>query len=274
MKKLVTNVGLLAAMTAPLAYADSYQTEVSLSYGQSERDPIETDSYNVTGIAHFKTVDTKEHPLEEAAFLERSSYVELGYTHDDTDDGTDDDNKDNTFNMGVHLNTGERYFIDLDLIKSNMENADLFGAGLGFGAYVQDNITVDVSYLDLTFEPDGGSKVTGAGYGVSGRGVFELGGQQAIAVEGGFTVIDFDSGVDNQEIFSVEGRYYFLRTTHVGLGYSMTSSDDEDVDGFTLEAQHFITPIIAVGASFGQESSDDDDTEDTDEYSLWAKVRF
>ena len=133
---------------------------------------------------------------------------------------------------------------------------------------------MDVSYLDITYEPEDTDKITGEGYSVSGRGVFDLGDAQAVAVEGGFGIIDYDGGVDNQEIFNIEGRYYIMRTTHVGLGYTMTSSDDEDIDAFTLEAQHFITPTIAVGASFGQESSDDDNTEDTDQYNLWAKVRF
>lgn len=274
MKKLVAHVGLLAAVATPVAFAEPYQTEIMVSYGQADQDSVETDSYSVSGIAHFKSVETDGHPLEEAAFLERSSYVELGYTHDDTDDGTNEDDKDNTFNMGLHLNTGERYFIELDLTNSNMEDGNSFLAGLGFGAYIQDNITVALGYVDATLEPDNGDKVTAEGYAINGRGVFKLGDEQAFAVEGTFSVLDADSGNDNQEILSLEGRYYIMRTTHVGLEYSMTSEEDNDSDGFTLSAQHFITPQLAIGASFGQESFDEDNIEDEDSYSVWGKIRF
>ena len=276
MKKLVAQVGLLAAVASPVAFADSYDLEIIGSVGQSEIDPSETDTYELSVVANFKTVETKEHPLEEAAFLERANYVRFDYTRGETDPGVTgaDDTSSNTYNLDLHLNTGSRYFIDLGLEQDKQDDADVFTSTLGFGAYVQDNITVDFALSDETNEPDAGSKYTGMGYALSGRGVFELGGEQAVAVEGTFQVVDYDEGNDNQEIFALHGRYYFMRTTHVGLVYGTSSSDDVDIDSYTVEAQHFITPKIAVGASFGQDSSDVSGAEDQDRFDLWAKLRI
>ena len=275
MKKLVAHVGLLAAVATPVAFAEPYDLELIGSYGQSELDPAETDIYNLTAIAHFKSVETQEHPLEEAAFLERSNYVMLDYTRNETDPGAGaDDANDNVFGLALHLNTGSRYFIDFGMEKSNEEDSNQFLSTVGFGAYVQDNITVDITVTDETIEPKDEDKYSGMGYALNGRGVFKLGGEQAVAVDGGFQVVDFDDGNDNEEIATLGGRYYFMRTTHVGLSYSTTSRDDEDNDTFTVEAQHFITPSFALGTSFGQESSDEDDAEDRDFYNLWAKLRI
>lgn len=274
MKRSLTMAGLLATAVVPSAFAEAYQLELTGTYEQTDQDNIDTDSYRLSGVAHFKRVNTDGHPLEEAAYLERSNFVEASYQHDDTDDGTDTDNKDNTFAFALHLNTGERYFVDLGYNNGNLENGDHFDAELGFGAYIQDNITTFVNLTDSTTDNDDGSGFDTQSYEIGGRGVFALGDEQAVSVQANFEVNDSDNGMDNTEVFGLSGRYYIMRTTHVGLGYEMSSSDDEDTDGFTLEAQHFITPQIAVGASFGQQSSDDDNVEDEDSYSLWAKLRF
>lgn len=280
MKKSIVTLGIIAATTTPMALAEDnvYQVEIIPKYGQSERDPQETDSYSLSGVFHFKTVSTEGHPLEEAAYLNRSSYVELDYQHDEVDAGTggNDESKNNTYSFLLHLNTGERYFIDLNLTNMDMSGGDIFTAGLGFGGYITDNSSVHIQVLDEKKEADDPEvdDASGQGYSIGGRGVLDLGGEQALALEADYTILDVDNGLEDTDTISLGARYYFLRTTHVGLEYSLTSTDDEDVDGFTLEAQHFITPRIALGASFSQESSDDDDAEDTDKYNLWAKFRF
>lgn len=274
MKKLVANLGWLAAITVPAALASPYQMEVTLSHSGMDQDEVDTETFSLSGIAHFKSVETGNHPLAEAAFLERSSYVSLEYARETADPDQSSTLNDNTFAFGLHMNTGKRYFVDLDFANTHGETTDLFLASLGFGGYIEDNITAQINYVDATLETDAGDKITGDGYSISGRGVLDITEGQAVAVEGGFTVIDYDTGVDNEEIVSLEGRYYFRKTTYVGLEYDMTSTDDEDVDSYAFIAQHFISSEFAIGGSIGKESSDLDNVEDTDTFTVWAKLRY
>ena len=274
MKKFVAHVGWFAAFAVPAALAAPYQMEVTLQHSGMDEDTTDTETFSLSGIAHFKTVETNDHPLAEAAFLERSSFVSLEYARETADPDQAATVNNNTFAFGLHMQTGERYFFDLDFSNTHGETDDLFQTGLGFGGYIEDNISAQVGYIDATTETDAGDKITGDGFNISGRGVFGVMEGQAVAVEGGFAVIDYDNGVDNQEIISLEGRYYFAKTTYVGLEYGMTSTDDEDIDSYALSAQHFITTEFAVGGSIGKESTDQDNVDDTDTFSVWAKVRY
>lgn len=85
MKKLAIASALLSAL-AVTGSAHAYQAEVGGSYTYTDWDQFDsTHSFGVDGTYYFNPVQTRNAPLAEAAFLNRSSNVNAKVNYADND---------------------------------------------------------------------------------------------------------------------------------------------------------------------------------------------
>lgn len=84
------SAALVLSMVASAAGAQSYQAELDGAFERLSSDirPFDMDTKDVSGRWYFESVDTANHPLAEAAFLQRSSSVSLTYQDMDVIVGT------------------------------------------------------------------------------------------------------------------------------------------------------------------------------------------
>ena len=84
MKKLMIGTALtLYAFST--AYAQDYQVELGAAYLNGEINGVDYDGFGLNAEFHFEKVDTSKGPLNEAAFLDKSSFASLTWVTLDPD---------------------------------------------------------------------------------------------------------------------------------------------------------------------------------------------
>lgn len=243
MRKIHTAIGLaaLAMMYAGIGQAQDYQLEAGLNYLGIDPDGGSSDSALGADLTwHFAPVKTEGRPLAEAAFLGRSSNLQLGYTSVDKAD-TD------VINVGGELYFENFYFaagyqrVDYDFDESND-----FDVALGF--LPMDGLLLKVGYAKQDLS-DIDTVSLGAKY------VAALTGGTAFGVEGGLDIVDDPA---DSKIISARGDYYFTPAISAGV---LVAYDDNDIDNETsagVAARWFFTPAFSVEGGFM--ASDNADT--------------
>jgi hypothetical protein len=85
MKKLAITSALLSALQSGTAHA--YQAEVGGTYAYTDIDNGDSaNTFAVDGAYYFKPVQTRNAPLNEAAFLDRASNINADLSNTDFDD--------------------------------------------------------------------------------------------------------------------------------------------------------------------------------------------
>ncbi|ROQ20992.1 putative porin [Marinimicrobium koreense] len=205
------------SLTSGLAMANSYQAEVGASYTDVENgDGV----FGMYGEFHFSPVQTRNHPLAEAAFLERSSNV-YAAADDDFD----------ALTVGGELYVPDTMFYVGGRV-TRVDNA----AGDETTAYATLGLTpVDGLLVTTEFSEDGYDA------NISAKYVTSLGGGNFVNLEGTYQDTDFDD-----DILSLGADFYFDRTWSVGAGYTDFLGDDQ----FTLRTEKFFTNEISGRLSF------------------------
>lgn len=209
--------------------------------GYGETSGVDASEFTLGGRFHFSPVDTKNHPLEEAAFLEKSSNVEAAWTRHDAS-GTDADIQSVNVNFYVpntmlYLGAGlNRIDVDAPGAGSDTQWNARIGIAPVNGLLVWTEFYEDVDYGDAV--------------NVHAKYVTALTGEQALNVVGGYS--DFDNG---SELY-VGADYYLDR--HLSFGAQLTNTDVDGGDSatdFEIRANNYFTPNINVGLAyvFGEE---------------------
>ncbi len=218
--------------------AQSYQVEVGAAVSKSDSDAPErdVDSISAFGEYHFNPVQTRNHPLAEAAYLEESSNVfavanlqEVGPTD-------------------VHAATaGIEYFVPntifyarAELVVSRYDGEGVddsetdWSATAGFSPV--GNLLLTTTYVEET----------GYDANISAKYVTGLGAGNYLNVEA--TIWDTDS-----ETFKSLGVDYYLdRTLSVGV-----LVEDQEDTGVGVRARKFFTPELSGGVSFFNSDAND-----------------
>ncbi|HEU4688041.1 MAG TPA: putative porin [Vicinamibacterales bacterium] len=219
---------LLAAFASVAAHADDYRFELgaaferaNLDFDDEFGDVPDVDSIAVSGHFYLNPVPTDGVPLAEAAFLNRSSFVNAAAQRFDDGDDTFD-----VFaaNFGYYI-PNTMFYGRLGVIKFDDVDAGddtLVTGTVGITPFKGLLVTTD-------FDEDGWNPNASARY------VGQFGNQKFYAA--GITVVD----PDNDDLtFSADFDYYFDHTFSVG------GSVGEDIVG--IRAEKFFTPSFAVGA--------------------------
>ena len=205
MKKLVLSAAV-AALTSVTAQA--YQFEV----GAALISPDEgDDSFVFHFDYHFNDVDNSKGPLNEANFLDKSSYVSI----------IADDEGDATFLRGRFVLDG-----DWTLEGSVGDVDDATPVSLYIGKYLSDNSEVQIVFRDPDTDED-------TEFGVAYKSVTD-----SLGWDAEVTTVDSEFFIDLGAIFYVDNTLGFGG----GLEYNSITEDVE----FNLEATYFITEEFEV----------------------------
>lgn len=230
------SLALATAFVFPsgLASANSYQSEVGAHYTDVENGD---GAFGMYGELHFSPVQTRNHPLAEAAFLEKSTNV-FARAQDDFDSLT----------VG-----GEVYVPDT-----------MFYVG-GRVTRVDNDIDDDTTaYATLGLTPVDGLLVTtefnddGYDANLAAKYVTSLGGGNFVNLEASYQDTDFDD-----DILTLAGDFYIDTTWSVGAGYTDFLGNDQ----FTLRTRKFFTQEVSGMAAFT-------DTDNGNLFTVGAAIRF
>lgn len=220
------------AFSSGFAVAD-YQSELSANYTDVENGD---GAFGIRGEMHFSPVQTRNHPLEEAAFLERSTnvYAEANNDFDSLTVGGELYVPDTMFYIGARVNRNDS------------------GADDETTAYATLGLTpIDGLRVTTEFNEDGYDANLSAKY------VTSLGGGNFVNLEGTFADGDAD------DYLSLGADFYFDRTFSVGAGYA----DIYGVDAFTLRTEKFFNEEVSGNLAFT-------DTDYGNAFTIGAAIRF
>ncbi len=215
----IKSLALATAFTlaSGVAVANSYQSEVGASYTDVENGD---GAFGIYGEIHFAPVQTRNHPLAEAAFLERSTNV-YASANDDFD----------LLTVGGELYVPDTMFYVGGRV-TRVDNA----AGDETTAFATLGMTpIDGLLVTTEFSEDGYDA------NISAKYVTSLGGGNFVNLEGIYQDTDFDD-----DILSLGADFYFDRTWSVGAVYT----DFVGNDRFTLRTEKFFTNEISGNLAF------------------------
>ncbi len=254
MKKTLLGAAI-ALLSSSVVYAQDYQFEVSADYINGERFDVDYDGYGLNAQIHLDKVDTSKGPLNEAAFLDKSSFVNLGWATAKADvsgaDSVDVTAVDGRFVTGSNIII-EANYLDLDADTSY---------GVGVGTYISETMDVVASYQ--TFD-----KADQSAFAVALHGLNPLKGEASVAFDAGLAYIDSDG--DAAYSFNAGADYYLNNALSIGAGAEFVSYDNADTSAVNLRANYFVTPIVRLGAALETLGQDDDGQN----VQLNAAVRF
>ena len=254
MKKILLGA-TIALLSSSVVYAQDYQFEIGAQYENGDNGDDDNDGYGLNAQLHLDVVDTSKGPLNEAAFLAKSSYVDLAWstTKDDVSGADSED----TASIGGRFVTNSNIIIEADY--TDEEDDSLYS--IGAGTYISEKMEVVATYA--TYDKDDLSS-----FAVDLHGLNPLQGETAVAFDAGLAYIDFDG--DSAYRFSAAADYYFNNALSIGAGAEYISADDFDTSEISVRADYFVTPIVRLGAAFTSFGEDDDGQN----IQLNAAVRF
>lgn len=238
--KIKTLAAALAFTCASgIAVAQDYQFEVGANFTNTDIDNGGSDdSFGAYGQYHFQPVRVGSNPLAEAAFINRSSHVELRASNDfDALHGSVDFYIPDTI-----------FFVGADVVRTDYDGADTENDwGARFGLTPITGLLVWTEYMDEV----------GYDFNVNAKYVLPLGGGNFLNLEGGY------ADYDHNDVLSVAADFYFDQTFSIGAGYTDYDWDD----AFQLRARKFFTPEISGQIAFTKR-------DDFDTLTVGASFRF
>lgn len=276
LKLLPAIIAAAGFLTAPFVFSATYQAEISAAYADVDSS-FNMDGYfaGLEGVYYFSPVDTKNHPLAEAAFIEKANnvYVDLG-AYEFKEAGTQLDIYQRSigidffipntmFYLGAGVNeTKTKYSwpssgnLEGGSGSSDWDSIWFVKAGIApvTGLLVWSEFTEDVDVSDQ--------------WNINGKYVIPLSGEQALNVEASYKHSD-RGYIDDVITGTVD--YYLDRNLSLGAGFVNTSFDssvnsDATTDYF-VRARNFFTDNISADLTYS-----DGDYESS--LMLGATIRF
>ena len=258
----------LAALTLNVASAaDEYQWEAGLGFTQNTDDA--SNETTVTTIAangeyHFLPVKLGDHPWEEAAFLEHSTFVEahLGYVTAE----------DNTLDASGPL-------IAVGFTYATPEFPVRLSAGLGYSTVEDGSFEIKTTVIELEagywIKPEliaglrlvnsksdfGTADEKEVGISAFGKWVFSMNDDLAFNTEAELGQNSYDNGSkDSNIVVGVAGDVYFRQQYGVGLSLASESGDAVGAEGMTVgvRASSWFTDQIGARVGYDMFAASDD----------------
>ena len=238
MKKLAIVTALLSAC-AISASANAYQTEVGGSYIFTDFDKAsDTHSFGVDGTYYFKPVQTRDAPLNEAAFLDRASNVSAKVDYADNSGvknsyfgaGAEVYIPDTDFYVGGHAGRSEVKFKD-----TGKNRVTTYGAEVGYLPAPGLLLALGVTGYDVKDGDDGADPTVRAKY------VTKVGQYDA-----NFEAFGAFGDLDE---YKVRGDLYLDKTLSVGADYY--NNDLTERDEFGISAKKFFNQNVSLEGRVG-----------------------
>ena len=279
---------LFAIITATCAFnANAYQTEVGTMYEFTDMDGGENNSFGINGKYYFNPVEAKTFPLAEAAFLNKSSNIGLGYAYSKLEDD-EDSGKLEFSSVGI---TGEYFIPNTPLYLSGAFNrtkteatANDFGSvddsGNGYAVEVgflpTDGLLLAAGVTDLSesFDPMQAAKygfITSATNATTVTGedddtAVTLRAKYVTQISGFYTNFEGQTYIGDETTYRLGADLYLDPTLSIGASFADSTAEDSDTI-FSLRAQKFFTPQVAVGLTYTT-------VEDADSFGINGTFRF
>ena len=260
MKKLLLASAIAIAATGQ-AYAD-YQFEVGAVYTDFERNTVDFDGFGVGGEFHFDKVDTSKGPLAEAAFLDKSSFVNFAFLTVEPDFPNADD--EDTTNIGGRFVTATNLIIEADWTTQDDGNNDTDAVRIGVGTYLSETSDVVVSYTSQ--DDDNNNDVDYLNVDFHGVNSLNQGASVAYDVSVGYIDADSDDGYR----IGVGGTYYFSNMFGLGVDAELVDVGNFSSDEIGIEASFFPNEQVELFARIFDVGGD----ADSDGIIIGGAVRF
>ena len=257
MKKLAIASALLAAL-AVTGTAHAYQTELNVGYENTDFENnlggFELDSdgdlFFVNGKYYLNTVNTKNAPLAEAAFLNKASNIGLGYVNAQNELSEAGINAEEEFEIiGVN---GEFFIPNSQFYISGSLNQVDYTASARAPGFTYDESDDTTGYsLEAGYLPVNGLLLA---LGVSKESL-----DPVLVAENGFvTSLGYAGAVGEDTTVSTRGKY----VTQIGGFYTnfegVVYFGDETA--YKLGGDLYLDPTLSVGASFADSTADESET--------------
>ncbi|MCX2983057.1 putative porin [Halieaceae bacterium IMCC14734] len=265
MKKLLLAATVAAVSTT--AVANDYRFEVDADFLANEVNKnADLETYAIGGTFYLAPVDDSMGPKAEAAFLNKSSDIHLGYGRTNLDAGIIDEDGD-IWTLGGRFVTGNGIILEADYAASDIDNvSDTEVFGLGIGYYLNDTSTISLGYVSteddkIDFEDD----IWSVGYKTLLN--------DSINLEADF---DYSDPKGGKKAYGLTGAadYYLNENASIGgvLGY--VSSDDDFAKAWVygVRGEYFFSSMIAVNAGYTVSAPDKGD--DNSIWSIGLTARF
>ena len=224
LKSLSAAIALSLASSA--AFSGSYNAEVSVNYVDLDGD---ADAIGLVGELFFAPVNTDGHPLEEAAFLEKASNVELAYAI-----GSAGPVDTTVLVLGVNYyipNT--MFFAGASLSRATVEVGSFDDSETDWG------LTAGVTPIDGLLVTTEYSNDAGYDLNLHAKYVKALKGETALNLEAFFEDSDFDN------VYGISADYYLNKKA--SLGASIVSADET---GYGIQGNVFLNNQFSIGAEY------------------------
>lgn len=288
MSRPIALVATLALVAGGLQAADEqYQWEVGLSYQTvtTDADPeAEWTTIAADGTYHvLGPVALADHPWEEAAFLEHSSFVSATLGMATLEWGPIDADGLTYGVAGRYAQPDVPVAVDLSLAWTSVEDDDfdfendLFTWDLRAGYWIMPNLIAGLGYTATSLD-DGSDETTDTEPYVWGKWVHGLNAELDLNVEAELGRIDYDATDDKNLALVANGDVYFRKQYGVGLLLGNEVGDAESEEGRTvgIRGSAWFTPNIGVRAQYAMfaAANDDEGGVDSDTVGLEVVGRF
>lgn len=264
---LIAGIGLALSATAQADY--QWELDAAYSTGDIEIGPVDADQdvLNLNGAYFLEAVDISKGPLGEAAFLDRASFVGFDYSNGEIDTDAGDLDVSAYGANGRYVMKDSGWLVDLGYRQDELENEEVDTFSIGGGKYILENTTVVLSYANADADSSGEADI----YGVDVEHLWNLE-QGAVKVEAGYAYSDFEN-LDEANIYAVAGTYYLTNSLSFGASYSLSDSDDAEIDSYSVFGEWFIKEQAVLSLAY-ESSEDDNSSLESDAIIASARVRF
>ena len=263
----------------------SYQIELTGGFSTSEADTtpdLETKRFFVAGTYHLKPVMLADHPWNEAAFLEHSTFVQAGLSLVDFDAGGASADgpvlrlggtyaeKDNPIAAQVNLEFGS-------LDGDNGPDVDLMTLNGRCGYWLQPNAIVG-GQLTLDKTEIGSFDIDVFRFGAFGKIVHSLGEGRSVNAEAHLDLVSVEAGSSDETNveFGVAGDFYFTPQYSAGAFLDLSFGDAPSEEGITLglRGTAWIMPQLSANLALSTFMADNNAGADEDTFSLYFSWRM
>lgn len=229
---MLKKLALATALLAGLGTAHAYQTEVGASIDLIDRDQGGSDvGFAIDGTYYFNSVQVKNSPLNEAAFLNRASNINaaVSYIDYDVSDVT-------TFDVGVeYFVPNSDFYLSGNITHFDNDAGDITGYAAEAGYLPVPGLLVALGLVGIS-EDNADDEIDPT---LRAKYVTQVG-QYDMNFEGGASFGDIDA-------YNLGADLYLDKTFSVGLGFS--DSDLEGNDVFTIRAKKFFNQQVSLEGS-------------------------
>jgi len=258
---IATAILAINSVVTGIAVAQDYQWETELNYFNLEGDvsKFEITFTTIGATYYFEPVSTDKGPLAEAAFLSRSSYVNLSYVDLEASApgfvGVDGDG----FEFGIRKQLPDSdFYLIINVFDTEFDGgSEIEDTELTAGLYLSERSSVSLSYSTGSI-----SSIDNDLLSVNYKNLLDIQGKD-INIELGIGRMEAD-GVfgapdDTNTAYTLSADIYLTRELSAGAGFDLNNGDDKSLKGATLLANmnYFVTPTIGAQIEYSKFSADD-----------------